>query len=159
MKFLAQISLIVLLTFGIGACQFLGSGNSSKKIEQIKSGYSFGECTGLCKGEFTIHEEERVLLLSTWDENDPPERYEGSLDPSTWVTIQNSIDLNNFCMMEDVYGCPDCADGGAEYLSFPCDGVEKTVTFEFGSTDLEEINALLEIIRPLRNQLEPDGRF
>lgn len=158
MKSFKQLSLLI-TALALGACQFLGQGSSGKKVEQIKSGYSFGECTGLCKGDFTINEEERVLQLSTWNENDTPEEYEGDLTPSTWVDIQNSIDLESFCMMDDVYGCPDCADGGAEFVTLPCDGVDKTVTFDFETRSLDQLNPLLELIRPLRKELEPDGRF
>lgn len=157
MKSLQHILALSLL-LSLGACQFLGQGSGRSEIGTIKNGYSFGECIGFCVGDMVVEQNEQTLTLSTWISNEA-EEYQGIHAASAWNEIQNAIDIDAFCGMADVYGCPDCADGGAEYLSMICDGQEKTVTFEFGTTDLVEINPLLELLRPLRHNLEPDGRF
>ena len=54
-------------------------------------------------------------------------------------------------MLDDRIGCPDCADGGAEWIEIDSmDGV-KRVTFENGQT-VNGIEPLVEKLRQLRNQ-------
>ena len=33
-----------------------------------------------------------------------------------WNGILNEINLKEFYSLKDFYGCPDCADGGAEWI-------------------------------------------
>ena len=43
-------------------------------------------------------------------------------------------------------GCPDCADGGAEWISFKLDGKMKEVTYEYGKAP----DALKDLVLKLK---------
>jgi hypothetical protein len=55
--------------------------------------------------------------------------------------------------VEGVHGCPDCADGGAEWVQVRASGDSIRATFEYGAT-LEPIAALQAEIRALRARFE-----
>lgn len=51
--------------------------------------------------------------------------------------------------LDSIYGCPDCADGGAEWIEIQDDQQIKKVTFEYGDTLAPIENLMLEL-RDLR---------
>lgn len=52
---------------------------------------------------------------------------------SQWETLVKNIDYNTFRKLPAVVGCPDCADGGAEWLEVRLtDGTLHKVTYEYG---------------------------
>ena len=53
-----------------------------------------------------------------------------NLSQETWQQFISLIDFGYFQSLDDVYGCPDCADGSAEFIEIIYDGVAKQVTFE-----------------------------
>jgi hypothetical protein len=110
----------------------------SDDIVQVKSGQSFGMCIGKCTNEIIITGDKMTLKQI--------ERKERGGDTSTYEFTENAnlqqvlqeikkINQAKFLALEDVYGCPDCADGGAEWVEITFKGKEaKKVTFEYGKT-------------------------
>lgn len=137
------------------SCQLFGDkGGSSTEPTEIKGGYSFGFCAGYCKADFVFKSDGQSLVLKSHGRaNDPPDLLiEEPMESSDWSQMIQAVDINSFCQMEEVYGCPDCADGGLEFLTMDCNGKDKTVNFEFGE-ELPEIRNLVLEIRPLRDSL------
>ena len=152
--------LLILVSLSSLSCQLFGDkGSSSISPAEIKGGYSFGFCVGYCKADFVLNPTEQSLVLKSHGRvSDPPDLLlEKPLESADWDRISRSVNMNDFCAMEDVYGCPDCADGGLEFLTLECDGKEKTVNFEYGA-ELPEIKNLLLEIRPLRDSLVSEIR-
>lgn len=154
---MADFRILFILLIGLSStnCQLLGDKGSSSSIPtEIKGGYSFGLCAGYCNSDFVINSTEISLVLKSHGrDSDPPDiLLEKALSSVEWDRISNSFNSSTFCSMEDVYGCPDCADGGREYLTLECDGLDKSVNFEYGA-DLPELRNLLSEIRPLRDSL------
>ena len=48
-------------------------------------------------------------------------------------SLMQQFDYATFDGLNAVLGCPDCADGGAEYLELVRDGKSDRVTFEYGN--------------------------
>ena len=118
------------------------------------SGYSFGECIGYCYTELLLDAEAMVLIKRSWDPEENPEmRHEEPMDPALWQRLTPLIDFDVLTTMLDRYGCPDCADGGAEWIEISQGGRHKKITFEYSDT-LEPIAALLDEMRQIREQLE-----
>ena len=55
----------------------------------------------------------------------------------------------------DVIGCPDCADGGGEWVEVMFDDTVKRITFEYGDT-LEPIQNLIDQMRIIRERFQCD---
>lgn len=127
----------------------------------ISSGTSFGECAGYCVREIKISEDRLVYTASSWDTTNYP-----TLDTSVtitsaeWNDLLALVDLSAMQSYEDVIGCPDCADGGAEWIKVESAEGSKQITFEYGDS-LDTIQPLIEQLRLLRAQNEllifPEG--
>jgi len=119
----------------------------------ITSGFSFGECLGFCFQETSI-----MGVRATYVQRDygSGETMEGDarLDLEAWQELVQSVDMPALIALPDVIGCPDCADGGAEWIEVVRDGVRKRVTFEFGH-EIPTIQLLLTAARTQRTAILP----
>lgn len=61
---------------------------------------------------------------------------------------------STFDQLSETYGCPDCADGGAEWVEVERSRMGRRVTFEFGKPP-ERIGALVSSLRAVRQTLPP----
>ncbi|MCF7807812.1 MAG: spondin domain-containing protein [Candidatus Marinimicrobia bacterium] len=120
----------------------------------ISTGTSFGECAGYCIREMVIAGTDVSYTASGWDSADVPElSLDTSITSAEWNTLEALADLDALESFDDVVGCPDCADGGAEWIKIS-DGVsEKKVTFEYGDT-LAGFEDLIGELRALRQSYE-----
>ena len=125
----------------------------------IKTGTSFGFCWGYCNTETEITSEQMAFERRTQIEANikefPTIRCEAATDSSTWNNLLAVLNKNSlaFFALPDVIGCPDCADGGAEWISITNGELSKTVTFEHAA-NVEEISELLTQIRNTQKQFE-----
>lgn len=112
----------------------------------ISSGTSFGECAGYCTREIVISQDGLVYTASSWDTlNYPVLDTSLEITSTEWSNLIALVDLSVLQGFEDVVGCPDCADGGAEWIQVVTQEDSKKITFEYGDT--------LDGIQPLINQL------
>ena len=61
------------------------------------------------------------------------------------------LSMNALLSYEDRIDCPDCADGGAEWIQIQTTDTLKKVLFEYGDS-LVAIQPLLDKMRSLREQ-------
>lgn len=127
------------------------SPSTAEDVEYLKYGTSFGECLGYCIQYVTIEGGQALLTMKGWDMDGPLEDKNCSIqyfrDPLP--DYLEKFDLEAFMDMDDVYGCPDCADGGAEFLELSIRGTVKLVTFEYGDAPAE-ISGVVESLRDLK---------
>ncbi|ADQ16973.1 hypothetical protein [Leadbetterella byssophila] len=121
-------------------------------IAEVKSGQSFGMCVGKCHNELVISGE-KVTLIQKGVSERGGDLQTSSADASERLDaikkIFKKFKKSDFLKLNEVYGCPDCADGGAEWLSLKFkDGKVKKVSFEYGST----LPGFEEIISALRTE-------
>jgi len=112
-------------------------------------------CAGYCSASLEYNADSVSVILTSHLPlgGGPPDiLYTEPMESNQWHALQRSANLDSFCNLDEVLGCPDCADGGAEWLELECDGKEKKVTFEFKSTP-SGMEDLLREIRPLRDSL------
>ncbi len=137
--------LIILGVIFLASCAGTSGINKSEIIE-IRWGTSFGMCRGYCYAEYQYTPEGTRLIRKGWDTAAYPETLEVfSPKPGEWTELKASIDLATFNALPERIGCPDCADGGAEWLEIITPEGGKKVTFEYGQVPagLEEILKLL----------------
>ncbi len=73
------------------------------------------------------------------------------LEDSDWNSFLTEIDVNSFFSMPETIGCPDCADGGAEWIEIKlANGEKHKVTFEY----MNAPSAFKNYISGLRGLLE-----
>ena len=119
---------------------------------QINSGTSYGECWGYCVFELELDNSNALFTASGWGWYEFPDLLlEDNLNQEMWQQIIELIDFEYFQSLDDVYGCPDCADGGAEFIEIIYDGVAKQVTFD-AYTEIDGIQELTILLRDLRDE-------
>lgn len=147
-----HLLLQLVLLLALSAC------NTSKQIEKestilsVIHGTSFGHCRGYCTNEITFTPLSTILTSKSVDEKtNPPKVKDLKITKDEWNSIFNAIDLEKFFQLDERYGCPDCADGGSEYIEIKTINGTKRVTIEFGSEG-EMLGKLLPVLRQLRKE-------
>lgn len=118
----------------------------------INSGTSYGECWGYCISELDLQGTEANFQIYGWWEADPDFptlSIESTISTNEWNEILDSFNFDEYTQLDDVYGCPDCADGGSEWIEITHDGMIKRVTFE-AYNSIPEHNDLVIQLRELR---------
>ena len=78
---------------------------------------------------------------------------EASYSNGEWNAITALVDFGELQSYADIVGCPDCADGGAEWIQVEMNDGIKKIIFEYGDT-LETIQPLIDMLRTLRIKYE-----
>lgn len=145
-----KIKLLVFILFSIllSSCREQNLG----LIKQVNYGTSFGECIGYCKHDIALTSNEIIYKCSSSSVTENTIIHTEILDVQTWDSICNDFDLENFLALPEVIGCPDCADGGAEWLEIIFStGKTHKVTFEYYS-EPTSLKSKIEILRRIANK-------
>lgn len=150
MKFLFSVlSLLLVLT----ACNTTKPAASAEVIISVMHGTHFGHCRGYCRKDVIFSEKQVSYIESSVDEKTNPEKKQNfDLSAAKWKSITDKIDWKKFQKLEERYGCPDCADGGSEYIEIVTANGTKRVTIEFNK-ELPELEPLLTELRKQRKEL------
>lgn len=141
-QFLVFSAIFVLV---IVACKKDNPDTNIKNLEYVEYGTSFGECIGFCKGSLTLTSEKITCIKSSWDTLKPIIVSRAN-DIEDWQNIKSKVNLVIFFSLDSVYGCPDCADGGAEWVRIKSGSKIHKVIFEYH----KEPEALKSILQDLR---------
>jgi hypothetical protein len=106
-------------------------GPASGGSSLVEAGWSFGFCLTYCVADLVIDGDD--LSLAGRDRAGEPALYAnlGTLTPAGRARLEAALATLGSTPLDTVYGCPDCADGGAAYLDIAHDGVVQRVTMEF----------------------------
>jgi len=151
-KHYRNVFALIIMTLGllVFSCEEEETGN----VISVSSGTSFGECMGYCVRTLEIENVSLTYTVTGYDPvNYPVLTVKANLSSGKWNTIAALVDFKEIQSYEDVIGCPDCADGGAEWIQVETGDGSKKITFEYGDT-LETIQPLIDHLRTLRAQYE-----
>jgi hypothetical protein len=127
--------------------------NPQSETVILRSGTSFGMCIGYCVKDLEING-----IQATFTKRANPiqqDRYPTRTCTQT-ITASKAADLkalalfNEFKKQPETIGCPDCADGGAEYVEMQVGDQKHRVKFEYNKT----IPGFETLIKELRTQRE-----
>jgi len=141
--------LIVLLSLLLFSCE---TEELEAELPIIRYGTSFGKCSGYCITEIQVNPTEAIRVRQGWNNSIVPETLTISFLKSHFVDIESLINTDDFLLLDPVIGCPDCADGGSEWVELTIGSRLKRVTFEYGTT-INEIDDLVVVLRQLNNKL------
>lgn len=121
------------------------------QLKLIKYGTSFGECVGYCISEVEINASAVSKTQYGWNNSMTPKTEVLQYRRVQFLALVDKIDQDKFLSLDPVIGCPDCADGGSEWIELEIDGRLKKVTFEYGSSP----DGLKEVLQKLRRLDKP----
>ncbi|GAB2548294.1 hypothetical protein [Spirosoma aerophilum] len=118
----------------------------------IRTGTSFGMCAGYCQKDYVLT---GVDLTLTTTSNNNPTQYptktcQTTISQESWNSLRDLVNPDAFKKIPERLGCPDCADGGAEYIELESGDQRHRVTFEYGKT----IPGFESLVSALRSQRE-----
>ena len=144
---------IVLLVSALFACNTTKPVASDNMIISITHGTNFGHCRGYCRKEVVFAENGITYYEASVDSTRNPvkeEKFDNSA--AKWKSISDKVDWETFKKLEESYGCPDCADGGSEYIEIKTTNGTKRVTIEFNK-EASQLEPLLTELRAQRKEL------
>lgn len=112
-------------------------------ISRITQGTFFCECFGECLSVAIVTE--RDFEFSTYQTCSATSlRQRDCAEPlvvGEFQQLSSLVDWDAFREMEEVIGCPDCADGGGQWIEISRGGEVHRVEYEFGDppTELAEL--------------------
>jgi hypothetical protein len=98
----------------------------------IGAGWSFGMCGGYCKADLVVADGSVQVTGGGWTSREPLFVNRGTLTDEGLRRIADGLMLMQGAELDDVYGCPDCADGGSAYVVLDRSGVVSRHDMEFG---------------------------
>ena len=87
----------------------------TERLLSIRTGIFYGFCQGLCDYEFILKEETITYTQKANVGSMEERKCELPLEATEWEKLENLVD-DRFFDLDSVYGCPDCADQGSEYI-------------------------------------------
>lgn len=121
----------------------------------IRTGTSFGMCVGYCNQDYVI---QGTTLTLTQRANGEPRQHPTktcrfTLDAGVQKQLLAMINFEQFSKQPATIGCPDCADGGAEYVELQVGEQKHRVTFDYGRT-IPGFEPLVDLLRQQRTQFK-----
>lgn len=102
-------------------------------IEEIGYGTSFGMCVGYCLNQVAIINNGRIDFTKRANGFNPSVKTcTKAIAESEINALKALVNVAEFNKLPAIIGCPDCADGGAEWISINVDGKVKKVTYDYG---------------------------
>jgi len=102
------------------------------EIIQVKYGTSFGECIGYCNRDLSLNAGFVTYNRSGWVDTIETITFTDILGECSWNYFKKELPINSFLRLPSVVSCPDCADGGAEWIEIElANGVKHKVSFEY----------------------------
>ncbi len=124
------------------------------ELVQVKYGTSFGECIGYCKRDLTLKSDSVFYKRSGWVETVEPITITDVLEDNSWDLIKGKLDIASFSALPITIGCPDCADGGAEWIEIElANGKKHKVTFEYHN-EPDAVKNYINDLREMMNSFE-----
>ncbi|WP_420577227.1 hypothetical protein [Ekhidna sp.] len=123
----------------------------SSEIIKIEFGTSFGMCAGYCTQILTISDGEVSKIVTPRSDKNLKERV-CSDSFSDFGALTSKVDISKFLALDETIGCPDCADGGAEWIEITTPEGSKKVTYEF-QKEPEAVRSFIDDLRELYDHL------
>jgi hypothetical protein len=145
---------VFLILFSTSSCEEISITKDAELT--ITGGQSFGFCIGPCFQTLTVNGYNREVKFyvryteSKGNQNIlKEETYTETLKEKDWEDIMNAAsNIEGFSALDEVYGCPDCADGGAEFIEIIKNDKVRRVTFEFGKS----VKGFEKLVELMHNQ-------
>lgn len=145
-----KLSLILILTMVLCACKVTNNMATEDNVLQITHGTSFGRCNGYCTKTLTYSKEKSFETEQSRNEkNFPLKTTQIPWSKQEWNMLTQALSSLDISSIPDTIGCPDCADGGAEFIEITTKTGIKKITFEFG-VEVKELTPFLHTLRKLK---------
>lgn len=144
-----------LITLALGRCTeqkvLTAADTTLADTLTIRNGTSFGMCAGYCKSDYVFNGTSVTLTQNgtRTAAQSPAKTCQTTISPADWNALKTLADVDAFSGKSATLGCPDCADGGAEYIELQTGDRKHRVTFEYNKT-IPGFEPLVDAVRKQR---------
>ncbi|SFH51347.1 hypothetical protein [Pedobacter insulae] len=122
---------------------------NTRSIDTIGYGSSFGMCVGYCNHSLSISENKVTFVKKANSQTSPDTKTcSSTLAADEAKVFKDLMEDSKIAALPKTIGCPDCADGGAEWVSVTTGSKEYKVVFEYGK-EPKELKAIVKKLRAL----------
>lgn len=121
-------------------------------VPSIKYGTSFGMCSAYCITDLEVTSQHVYISKYGWNNSVTPKSKTNNFDEKAYNALLSKINQSQFLALDPVIGCPDCADGGSEWVEVSIGARTKKVTFEYGAT-IEGIDDTIKELRSISESI------
>ncbi|WP_147273610.1 hypothetical protein [Pedobacter chinensis] len=120
-----------------------------KNLNSIGYGTSFGMCAGYCSNTLLISDSKLTFSKSKNGQTPDTRTCSKTISEAEVNAIKDLLNSSQIANLPEVIGCPDCADGGAEWVSVNADDKQYKITYEYGKApkELEAAVAKLKVLK------------
>lgn len=120
-----------------------------KNLNSIGYGSSFGMCVGYCSNNLLISDLKLTFSKMKNGQASDTKTCSKTISEADVNAIKNDLNMEKVSALPETIGCPDCADGGAEWIAINADGKQYKITYEYGKApkELEAAVARLKVLR------------
>jgi len=140
---------LLLITFST-ALSFSGCKKDRiNNLNSISYGTSFGMCVGYCSNNLLISDLKLTFSKSKNGQVAETKTCSKTISEADVMAIKNDLNMEKIAALPETIGCPDCADGGAEWIAINADGKQYKITYEYGKApkELEAAVARLKVLK------------
>lgn len=119
----------------------------------ISYGTSFGHCIGFCNKELSISKNSLNYIQKKNGDKPETKKCVQPLSKGMYNQVLSNFDFKSFYLLDSIIGCPDCADGGAEWIEVRSGKNKKKVMFEYNNGP-KEFKVSIEQFKKLASQME-----
>lgn len=119
----------------------------------ISYGSSFGHCVGFCKKELVVSKNRVSYIQSKNGDKPESKNCVQPLNKDRYAKVLSTFDFKSFYLLDSVIGCPDCADGGAEWIEVQSGKNRKKIMFEYNNAP-EQFKVSIEQFKKLAAKME-----
>ena len=101
-------------------------------VASVSYGTSFGMCVGYCVNNLVITNETVTFTKSKNGSNPETKTCTSAISTTDVNVMKDLINTAEVAKLPETIGCPDCADGGAEWVAITHNGKVQKVVFEYG---------------------------
>jgi hypothetical protein len=134
----------------------IGAEPASGDVSLVGAGWSYGRCGTYCNADLAVEAQGLVLTGRSHMSSPPLYVNRGALTAVARERIDAAVARLKGVALDPVYGCPDCADGGAAYLTLMQDGTTSRHEMERGRPR-EVLAELYELAMAMIDALETCG--
>lgn len=141
-----SIALVALIISAFTGCDK----NKMTNDMVVKYGSSFGMCVGYCQKELQVSST-CITFTKRKNGNKPDTKTsKKTISEADLNQIKSIIGNLSLTLLPEVIGCPDCADGGAEWIEVNAGGVKRKITFEYGKAP-KELETLVSQLKTMQD--------
>ena len=139
------VALLSLIAVFLSGCEK----NIDPDTLKIRYGTSFGFCLGYCTKGIEVSKAQVKFTKSSRQDSLKAKTCTKPIDDTAWSALAKKIDYKRFSDLKEVIGCPDCADGGSEWIEIEAGNSKHKVVFEYGN-EPEPVKEYIDELRELQ---------